>query len=153
MSTTSIRASGGSSINRSYARPIRRQRCIRLGSRRPFSAVRAARHGEKLLSPSLLRQPANHVGWNFDRRQISDPALGAHLYRGYLDICGFFLLLQMLVAITSPQHGDWFALAIPALMLIGIATMYFVGQKLGEAEEQAVLSYIRDQLEASSSTA
>jgi hypothetical protein len=64
---------------------------------------------------------------------------------------GLFLLLQVLVAITAPQRGDWFALAIPALMLLGIASMYFVSQKLGEAEEEAVLSYIRDPLEVSTS--
>lgn len=67
---------------------------------------------------------------------------------------GLFFLLQLLIFMqkASPSPADWIPLAVPAVMLLGIASMVFFGRKVGAAAEQEdVLAFIRERLEASAS--
>ena len=62
---------------------------------------------------------------------------------------GFFLLIQILAAVASSGPIDWFSISVPAVMVFAGVIMYIVGQKFGEPEENDVLSYICDRLQAS----
>ena len=66
-----------------------------------------------------------------------------------LAFIGSFLLIPLFAAIGRGSSVEWFGIAVPALMLFAGAIMYYFGQKLGEPEEEEILSYIREQLEAS----
>ena len=67
----------------------------------------------------------------------------------WLAFTGFFLLTLLFAAIGRQSSVGWFGIAVPTLMFFAGTIMYFFGQKLGEPEEGEVLSYIREQLEAS----
>ena len=65
---------------------------------------------------------------------------------GFSIFSGLFFLFLLFTATTSPSQANWFGVAIPALMLLGMVSMYFLGQKLGAAEEEDVLSFVRERL-------
>jgi hypothetical protein len=70
-----------------------------------------------------------------------------------LGFAGFSLLIQILAAVASSGPINWFSISVPAVMVFAGITMYSLGQKVGEPEENDVLSYICDRLQASKAAA
>lgn len=65
----------------------------------------------------------------------------------WMAFTGLALSLESCAAAVG--SAGWFNVATPALMFFGGATIWFLGPRLGTAEEDAVVSYICSRLEAS----